>query len=92
MLTPQRLNIVETGFMYDSNFTLPLGSDEANFGPIDVKWSFKISQISAGFLNELLSTFNSVIEELLVHLRFVNSLIIFHIAFGLPVLSSTSVL
>ena len=38
------LNIVETGFMYDSKFTLPLKSDEANSGPIDVTWSFKISQ------------------------------------------------
>ena len=52
---------------------------EARFGPTDVKWSFKISHISAGFVKELSPLFSSLIEELLVHLRYVNSLIILRV-------------
>ena len=33
-----KLNVVETGFMYESKLVLPLGSFEAWFGPTDVKW------------------------------------------------------
>ena len=50
--------------MYDSEFVFPLGSVEAKVGPTDVKWSFKISYISAGFVNELSPLFSSLIEEL----------------------------
>ena len=32
---------------------------EARFGPTDVKWSFKISNISAGFVKELSPLFSS---------------------------------
>ena len=39
--------------MYESKLVFPLGSFEAMFGPTDVKWSFKISHISAGFVKEL---------------------------------------
>ena len=45
--------VVETGFMYESKLVFPPGSVEAKFGPTDVKWSFKISHISAGFVKEL---------------------------------------
>jgi len=50
--------------MYESEFAFPLGSVEAKVGPTDVKWSFKISHISAGFVNELSPLFSSLIEEL----------------------------
>ena len=85
-----KLKVVETGFMYESKLVFPLGSVEARFGPTDVKWSFKISHISAGFVKELSPLFSSLIEELLVHLRYVNSLIVLHISFGLPTFCSTS--
>ena len=49
---------------------LPVAIVEARFGPTDVKYSFKISHISSGFL------------KLLVHLRYVNSLIVLHISLG----------
>ena len=39
--------------MYKSKLVLPPGSVEARVGPTDVKWSFKISHISAGFVMEL---------------------------------------
>ena len=61
-----KLNVVERGFMYKSKLVLPLGSFEARFGLTDVKWSFKISHISAGFVKELSPLFSSLIEELLV--------------------------
>ena len=85
-----KLNVVETGFMYESTLVLPLGSFEARFGPTDVKWSFQISHISADFVKGLSPLFSSLIEELLVHLRYVNSLIVLHISFGLLTFCPTS--
>ena len=66
---------------------LPVAIVEARFGPTDVKCSFKISHISSGFvLKGLISPlFSSLIGELLVHLRYVNSLIVLHISLGSPV-------
>ena len=54
-----KLNVVETGFMYESKLVFPLGNVEARVGPTDVKWSLKISHVSAGFVE---------LSPLLVHL------------------------
>ena len=59
-----KLKVVETGFMYESKLVFPLGSVEARFGPTDVKWSFKISHISAGFVKELSPLFVDCVRQL----------------------------
>ena len=48
--------------MYESKLVFPLGSVEARFEQTDVRWSFKISHISAGFVKELSPLFSSLID------------------------------
>ena len=77
-----KVNVIGAGLIYESKLVLLVAIVEARFGPTDVKYSFKISHISSGFLKDLSPLFSSLIDKLLVHLRYVNSLIVLHISLG----------
>ena len=77
-----KVNVIGAGLIYESKLVLPVAIVVARFGPTDVKYSFKISHISSGFLKDLSPLFSSLINKLLVHLRYVNSLIVLHISLG----------
>ena len=81
-----RLKVVLARVIYDSKLLFPSGISDASLVPIEVKLLFRTSQRSEGSVTDNSPNFSSFIELLFVDLRLVSSLIVFQMAFELPIL------